>query len=639
MESAAQRKRERSPVAMMKFWPKLSRRKPQLPAYSFVFFALFYLYIWLVVRPDLIYHGFWITTTFPVFSTGWPFFEEFLVYPGGPVEWFAALLCQSYYYPWAGALVIAAVAALLSLTAHVLITALCDRRPRVLHFVPALLLLLLYNRYVNPLTSALALLAATACACLYVQMPFRKTGHRLALFGLLSVTVYYAAGGAYLLYAALCGLYELLRGWRRALGALCLLSAAVIPYVAGEFVFGLRLRDAYFRLLPFHPDSNPNQPIIVACLYAFFLVAAVGVVLWERFALGRRRAADGSASRPGVGHRKRLAAVFRSLVPFILAVVVLCASYDRDLKGLLRIEYYACNRMWPELLAEARRLPWRHHNLLVNWDVNRALYHTGGLASEMFSFPQHPLGLAPSPATFPELGMTYAGWMKLSDVLFELGRVNESERLTYEVLEFAGDRPRFFQRLSLISMAKGEKQAARILLGALSKDLVYRGWAEEFLHRLNDDALLSADPEIQRLQSVMVEEDVVGSQRLDWMLTQLLTRNTHNRMAFEYLMAYYLLNRDLEGIARNIGRLDDFDYVGVPRHYEEALLLYASGAGTRAILPGRSINPDTRGRLSEVARIIKLYANDPRAAANVLGAEHGASYFFYFAFGSPGDGR
>jgi hypothetical protein len=45
-------------------------------------------------------------------------------------------------------------------------------------------------------------------------------------------------------------------------------------------------------------------------------------------------------------------------------------------------------------------------------------------------------------------------------------------------------------------------------------------------------------------------------------------------MAFEYLMALYLLAGDLESFSRNIDRAKDFGYVFLPRHWSEALALY-----------------------------------------------------------------
>jgi len=47
-------------------------------------------------------------------------------------------------------------------------------------------------------------------------------------------------------------------------------------------------------------------------------------------------------------------------------------------------------------------------------------------------------------------------------------------------------------------------------------------------------------------------------------------------MAFEYLMALYLLSRQTDRLAANYGRIENFDYAEAPPLYQEALLLRAT---------------------------------------------------------------
>jgi len=103
-------------------------------------------------------------------------------------------------------------------------------------------------------------------------------------------------------------------------------------------------------------------------------------------------------------------------------------------------------------------------------------------------------------------------------------------------------------------------------------------------------------------------------------------------MAFEYLMAQYMLTGRLEKIASNIGRLNDFDYKGIPRHYEEAILLYTSITGKEVNLHGRRISGETLERLDKFRGIFGRLRHNVRAADNALRAEFGNSYFFYYVF-------
>jgi len=61
----------------------------------------------------------------------------------------------------------------------------------------------------------------------------------------------------------------------------------------------------------------------------------------------------------------------------------------------------------------------------------------------------------------------------------------------------------------------------------------------------------------------------------EYTLLMLLESNPRHRMAFEYLMAYSMLQRDLKKVKWCMDNYYEyFDYQAIPTHYEEALLLY-----------------------------------------------------------------
>ena len=97
----------------------------------------------------------------------------------------------------------------------------------------------------------------------------------------------------------------------------------------------------------------------------------------------------------------------------------------------------------------------------------------------------------------------------------------------------------------------------------------------EKLDQLAADPNLSHDSDIQYLRSVALEQDfptVVDAQ--EPMLQGLLKKNPKNRMALEYLMAYYMLNYKLEPLVELLPALKTFGYKQLPRHVEEAVLVY-----------------------------------------------------------------
>ncbi|MCK4375436.1 MAG: hypothetical protein KAX19_08910, partial [Candidatus Brocadiae bacterium] len=508
---------------------------------------------------------------------GWAFLRGYLGYAGGPLEYVSAFLSQLYYYPWAGGLILATVAALLCAGSGAYILAVSGTRPQALHLVPGVLLLVLHNRYTHHLATSLALLVAVLGVCLYLWMRGHGPWWRLLGFLILSGIVYYVAAGAFLIYAVLCGIFELLRK-QHCVGVLCLVCAFALPYVAGSYVLPVRLSDAYGRLLPFHREGDPSWAALAACLYAFLPLAALSVAFGRWLTKGARSASvDGAAAGAGAFRQRHrhIRSVVTSVLVLIAGAVAVCLSLDRDAKALLQMEYCIRTGAWTGVLEAARRVPADRYGLNVSWDVNRALYHLGLLPYEMFSYPQTPSGLLISPIQMVHtMGASPFAMMKFSDILFELGRVNESEHMAHEVFPGLGPRASVLQRLALINIVKKQTAAARALLGALSKDVTHGRWARDCLSRLEADPALSADQQVRRTRSLMVTEDYVQDPSVDVLLIQSLEGNRRNRMAFEYLMAYFMLTGRLDGFVDNLHRLDDFDYAGIPRHYEEAILVY-----------------------------------------------------------------
>jgi hypothetical protein len=167
-----------------------------------VFYVLFYLYLWLWVDPSLLRHG-QGSLSFPEFSLRSSFIRGFLGNPGGPTECLVAFLSQAYHCAWGGALVLAAVAALMGGTLRGFLSAMTGVRVPLAWCVPALLLLVLSNHYVHGLAMPTGVLLATSAAWAYTGLSRWRITARLAAFLVLGVPVYYVAGGCFLLYALL----------------------------------------------------------------------------------------------------------------------------------------------------------------------------------------------------------------------------------------------------------------------------------------------------------------------------------------------------------------------------------------------------------------------------------------------------
>ena len=595
-----------------------------MPAFSALFFIAFFLCLRFRIDPALLW-GFLGYREFPSFRKGAEFLGDFLPYPGGPVGYWAAYLSQLYYWSWLGSLIVTLLAALLCAATYGVFQALGGARLRALYFVPAVLLLALYNLYGHLLAAVLALLVALLFVNLYARLAPRQAWLRLPAFLVLSAAVYYLTAGAYLVFAGLCGILELLSRRRPSLGA-CYIGCLVgVPYLAERCFFTISTAEASLRLLSFYVLQRPPIPALALGLYLFCPVVGLLIAIRHRFGGGRLLAAEGATSPSAPQSQPRsLSAQFRSALEsplvIILAAVPICFSLNTGLRSYFRLESWASQGRWDQILREAEHLSRAQYNPPINCEINRALYHTGQMPESLFQYVQQPGGLA---SLIPISGG------EASAIWIELGDVGLSEHLAYEELEADGERPRNLQRLVLLNLVKGQIGAARVFLGVLAEDPVCGRWGRLGLERLEADPQLAADPEVQRLRADWSTQDSVAFSSLEERLLALLATNRRNRMAFEYLMSHYLLSRQLSKFALNIGRLDDFDYPAIPRLYEEAILVYTASTGKQIDLNGRRIRPETRERFQRFCDILASHGRDREGAFRDVTIEFGGTFFWW----------
>jgi len=627
-----------------------SRSFGRLPQY-FLFFVLFYLYLWLYVDLCLIYHGAGIITNFPVFYKGRAFFLPFLLYPGGLIEYLSAFLSQLFYFSWAGALVVTIQAWLLIVCIDYLLKAAKLSRIRLISYLLPIMLLVLYTRYNYYFPATMALLFALLFTCLYLKITLSRTAtlSSLSAFLLLSVILYYLAGGALLLFAVICAIYELIVRFRCKITLFYLVSAAAIPYILGLYIFRVSILDAFCNCLPFswkilYYEARRRGVTIVYLMYLLppliLFVFGLSQVLWKRLSAVKNRSTKKQRKKSSslllkifswYKQSPKLKWAVESL--FLLAVAGSIVFFCRD-EGLMirfKVDYYAYHKMWPELLTSAQHNP---KDPFVAQAIDRALYHVGRLGYDMFSWPQNSDYLILSDKKYK--------WMhwQVFDLFIDLGVVNMAENSLTECLEGLGSRPMVLQRLALINMVKGNSGSARIYLGALSKTLFHAEWAKKYLDRLETDPDLSGDKYIQHLRSLCLDKDVplyalYKEKTLSW----LLERNSKNRMAFEYLMAWYLLNKNLDKFVQNLGRLQDFNYPVLPTHYEEAALIYIYGTGESLNLSGYQPNPQKRQQIEDFSRILNNYGKNKQAASRELSKKYRNTYFYYYMYAPSGSNK
>ena len=612
---------------------------------NLIFFTLFYLYLWLIVRPSLIYYGGGQIRYFPLFLTGWPFFNETVLRPGGLTEYLSGFFSQFLIFSWSGSLVLTVHALLVCLFTRYILKKTAFRWYNIFSFIPAILLLLTYNSYTYHFTATLAFLEALVFSSVFIKFQTDKRIPEFLLFIFLFILLYVVATALSFYFALLCCIYTCLIQRRYLSGLFNFTIAVLTGVILTLWVFDLRLDDLYYsNLLTFSNSYNvyPELRLIWATYLIYLLPPMlVGIFGFWRVLLEKRFLAlfntiikDKSKSHKFKKEHKKANPVqtkprfsfgqtrfvtgFSLLLPVLVAVPSIFLLSDTSKKPYFELCCCVKDKNWSKIIEISYHY---QDNIYFNQACNWALYHKGLLLSDMFSRQQVPyLSLMNLPKP------SISTMMLQADFFYELGSINLSEMQLVELLELYGKRPEIIQKLAVIRLAKNDINTACVYLGLLSKTLFYRRWAADYFKKIEADPTLSSDTEIQRLRSLMPENNnALDNYLIENMFSDLLEKNGTNKMAFEYLMVNYLFHFDLDKIIENIPRLDDFKYPRIPRHLEEAILTYASIENKQPDLKGRSISVETQKRFSSFLQDV-----NSKVTIGQLRQNFGDTYQFFY---------
>ena len=562
------------------------------------FLAVSFLHVWLRVQPRLEYYH-----CGPYFFRQRAFFAPFLARPGGLAGYAGVFLAQFNCADGLGALAFVLVQGLVFFATGACLRRLTGRASALAALAPLLILLLLRNHYGCPWPAlALGLLLALGAAAMQLAWPWRRPGGFAALSGLLAALLFWLAGlWVALLLGSLCGWFAW-RRWRQwGTGLGCVLLALVGPL----WWTGVAPRPGGGLDPAWLEGANP---LLAATLYAVVPLAAA-VLAWLP------QPADALIAPPSA----QLKAVLLGLA-CLGAGSAVGFTFDRRQQLLAEMDYETGAGRYASVLAAARQV--KALDDPARTRVEYALYHTGRLAEEFFSF--HSL-VEPTPG-----GSLGESCRAQSQPLFELGLINDAEHMACEALELEGERPDSLRLLARIQRRQDRPQAAQVCLNVLSLIPVQEERAEAAWPRVEPRGAASETSAVDGGPALVLTNEVLhDGLPVGRLLTVVLAAQPTNRMAFEYAMADYLLTLDLKPAIELLPLLDHFAYPHIPRPYEEAALLYQQAARAPLDLKGRRLRPETIERFRRFQAAAKQYRASAEDLA-AMAAQFGDTYWYYY---------
>ena len=496
-----------------------------------------------------------------LFDTG--YFLERIVLPGGLADYISEFLVQFYYMPVLGG----AIIALLLMSIQAISWGLMKQYGMksvfpgyLLSFVPSIVLWCAMGDQNLLLSFVVALSGALLMGWIHNRFHNRLVK---VVFELVSTAlVYWFLGPVVFLYAALMIGDTLMKGKQKghllsSLGySACLLILTVawillttqsLQYPISRIFTGLN----YYR----YPGTVSPLPL--------------GVMIWTVVVVFFGMVPDRHAWIKKLQQSKVVMALSYVLV-IVASWFGIKASFDEMTYDLIDYDFLVRTEQWDKIIEKAEKKP-ATTPLSVSC-VNLALSQKGQLADRLFEFYQNG-----GEGLFPTFTRDMISPVSTAEIFFRLGMVNDAERYMFEAQEAIPNyrkSARLTRRIIECEIINGNYKVAAKLLRRLQKTLFYSNWANQTMALLGNEKAINRHPVYGKLRKYREKkQDFLFSDReMDQMLGLLFLNDNHNRMAYEYLMCYELLQRDMEKFMQYypLGRFVGYDHI--PRSFQEILI-------------------------------------------------------------------
>ena len=540
------------------------------------------------------------------------YFVERISVPGGMADYIAEFVTQFNYAYVVGAVLLGTVFFMMrELTVAIFKRVGADEVWRSITFVPAFVLWAYMGNENVMLSFGVSLVAALTFMLFYLKMG--GEGLPTVIFTAIGLPAFYWLFGAsvwcMVLFAVLFSV-----GKRRGVwiaGAMAIYTFIIIyvcslwlPYPKYQLFCGVN----YFR----YPVEIPIMQFVV--MAAFAVIPAIGIWLPTR-----------------VGRPKIVMSALLFVIVLVGAVGVR-VSFDRLKYDQIEYDYLVRTNQWNKIIRKAEAH--QPTTPLGVSCVNLALAMNGQLGDRMFEFFQNG-----AEGLFPTFTRDMTSPLPTSEVFYRQGMINESERYAFEAQEAIPNRRRsgrIMRRLAQCNIVNGNYAVAAKYLRMLQKSLFYAKWADQQMRFIGNDKAVNRDAEYGRLRDLRIKKtDYLFSDReMDQMLGLLLVDNRkyNNRMAYDYLIAYELLQRDLTKFMKYypLGKYLKFDHI--PNSTQQILIgLWIQRHGS---LDGLPYSVDLQNVQSTRAFLSVYMTNKQSAELN--SPPLSTNVWRYVLLGSPG---
>lgn len=533
---------------------------------------------------------------YQLFLFDWHYFLERVAVPGGLACYVAEFITQFNYIPVLGACLLALVYVLVQRMVWVLM-----RRHATadvyypLSFIPSLMLWA-HAGDENVMLCFFVAIMASLCAMLLYHVASkgeifpRHRWWKIAFILIVMPLMYWCFGPCVLMVPLYILLFEGFKG--HSLQGLALGVGAMVYSVAVILLFARGLQYPLFNLFVGveYYRYPVYQPVMQTAIEVVTVLLPLAAPLLPQM------------------RRKSLLAWSQCVVLAVGGWFFINHAYDTLKYDLIEYDFLVRTRQWDKVIEKAeKKQPSKPFDVAC---VNLALAMNGQLSDRLFEFFQNG-----AEGLFPSFQRDMTSPLPPGEAFYWLGMVNDAERYAFEAQEAIPNHRksgRLTKRITECNIINGHYEVAMKYLRTLEKSLFYRKWAREQKTMVREGRV-NGDPVYGKLRAYRQKKQdfLFSDTEMDQMLGLLYVQNYDNRMAFEYLMCYELLQRDLERFNEYypLGKYAKFSRI--PNAYQQALVMqWTQQHGSFEGMPW-SIEPATCNLLTQFVNIYMKNPNDP----------------------------
>jgi len=568
-----------------------------------LFFTVAFLYFFLFGR-----HVLFFQKEHFLFLFSYDYLKDFLTKPGGLLEYAGKFITQFYSIPAIGSIILAGILTYAGFIMSKILKILNPVSPFSLPLllVPPAFMILMQMHYYYMMEYNLGFI----CIIAYFLLSMKLKGSFLP--AILFPLLYYLAGAFSFIFLFMLTVYSIVhyRGPKRFYFPLI----SIIIAVATFFVFSKILflvPDSHLLSFPL-PIINDRFNKIIFPVFTIFLIFLPVLSLLRL----PRRVKNPDPGLPGIV----IGALF---ICFTGSFMV--KMHNPQVSRVLNIEKAAYQGNWSEVIRIHEKYP--SENLIGQYFYNVALSQGDLLCDKLFSGRQD---FGTKSLILP-WGDEHLEWG--SYFFYTTGLINEAHRWAYEEMVVYGMRPHNIKMLIETNLLNGNFRMAKKYGDILKKTIFYRDLAMEYEKLADNTKGIFTHPELGRIATLMPKKDFfIFTESPESNLPQLLEANPQNRRAFEYMMSWLLLTKNVESVVNNIINMSSMGYTRLPRHLEEAVMIFYNNRKVYPELGGLSISALTRERFNKYYSAYVEARNDPATMKEKMRERFGDTFWYYFHF-------